>query len=411
MNQPTAPLRPAKKWTLQYPELGTGPVPHEPNVSAAYFEREREKLFKRTWLLLCREEEVANLGSYAVKQIPILETSVLLVRGDDGVVRAFHNSCRHRGNKVVMGAGEKTGESRGFMCGFHGWVYDLQGRLAHVVDEEDFFDIDKCALNLKPIHCQIWRGFVFINVMDTPRESLTDYLGQWGRDMEGFPFEEFELVNVYSTTVRCNWKIALDATQEGYHVQALHNKSANEVVATRENPYCHLLSVTLHSEGHRRISLPANLKFQPKPAVALAVKHAGGNIMYAYKAEGRRNLPGVNPEGFVNWSFDINIVFPNVQLGASDGTYFTQHLWPISVDETLWEMRQYLPRSRSVAGRIAQQNSQAVVRDVIREDLSTLENTQTVLRSGAISHMQLNDNEIAVRHSYYKVNEFVNAPD
>lgn len=410
MNQPASPIRPAKKWTLQYPELGTGPVPHAPNVSAAYFEREREKLFKRTWLLLCREEEVAHPGSYAVKQVPILETSVLLVRGDDGVVRAFHNSCRHRGNKMVMGAGEKTGESRGFMCGFHGWVYDLQGRLTHVVDEEDFFGIDKCSLNLKPIHCEIWRGFVFINVMDTPRQSLRDYLGQWGRDMEAFPFEEFELVNVYSTTVRCNWKIALDATQEGYHVVALHRQSAYEPFATREDPYCHLLDVKLYPDGHRYISFPANLDFQPKPAVALAVKYMSTN-MYAYTDVGRRNLPGVNRSNAEKWSFDINIVFPNVQLGASDGTYFTQHLWPISVDETLWEMRQYLPRSRSVAGRIAQQNSQAAVRDVIREDLSTLENTQTVLRSGAISHMQLNDNEIAVRHSYYKVDEFINAPD
>ena len=64
-----------------------------------------------------------------------------------------------------------------------------------------------------------------------------------------------------------------------------------------------------------------------------------------------------------------------------------------------------------MSGRIAQQNSQAALRDVIREDLVTLENTQSVLRSGAISHMQLNDNEIAVRHSYFKVAERVNAPD
>jgi hypothetical protein len=81
------------------------------------------------------------------------------------------------------------------------------------------------------------------------------------------------------------------------------------------------------------------------------------------------------------------------------------------VDETYWELRQYLPISQSVAGRIAQQNSQAALRDVIREDLVTLENTQSVLRSGAISHMQLCDSEITVRHSYYKVNERINAPD
>jgi phenylpropionate dioxygenase-like ring-hydroxylating dioxygenase large terminal subunit len=393
------------KWTLRYPELGTGPVSHVPNISAEYFEKERERLFKRVWLLLCREEEVARPGSYAVKQLPVLDTSVLLVRGDDGVVRAFHNSCRHRGNKVVMGAGEKAGDSKGFMCGFHGWVYDLRGRLVHVVDEEDFFDIDKCALGLKPINCSIWRGFVFINVMEEPTQRLDEYLGQWGRDMAGFPFEEFELVNVYSTTVNCNWKIALDATQEGYHVGTLHARSANSAAATPENPFCHLLDVRLYPEGHRYISFPANRAFKPAPAVALAVKYAGNNIYASVNPTGQ--VSGTNRSRAENWLFDINIIFPNVQLGANDTTYFTQHQWPISVQQTYWELRQYLRRSHSVAGRIAQQNTQAALRDVIREDLSTLENTQSVLKSGAISHMTLNDSEVALRHSYRIVDEYV----
>lgn len=410
MNQPAAPVLPAQKWTLQYPELGTGPLPHEPNISPAYFEKEREKLFKRTWLLLCREDEVPRPGSYVVKQMPILETSVLLVRGDDNVVRAFHNVCRHRGNKVVMGAGEKSGDSRGFMCGFHGWTYDLQGRLTHIVDEEDFFNLDKCTLGLKPIHCETWRGFVFINVMDTPRQTLAESLGDWAREVEAFPFEAFELVNVYSATVRCNWKIGLDAFQEGYHALTLHSKSACEPFVSKHNPFAHLLWVKLYPEGQRRASFPANLDFVPAPSVMHAVKYAGNNV-YAYKDGLTRNLPGLNPSGASDWSFDINIIFPHVQFLASDAFYVTQHFWPVSVDETYWELRQYLPKCTTVSGRIAQQNSQSALRDVIREDLVTLENTQSVLRSGAISHMQLNDNEIAVRHSYFKVAERVNAPD
>jgi len=216
------------------------------------------------------------------------------------------------------------------------------------------------------------------------------------------------LVNVYSATVRCNWKIGLDAFQEGYHVLTLHAKSACEPFASKHNPYAHLSYAKLYPEGHRRISFPANLDFVPALSVQLAVKYAGTNI-YAYKEPGQKNLPGVNPGGFPDWSFDGNIIFPHVQFLAGEGFYITQHFWPVSVDETYWELRQYLPTSKCVAGRIAQQNSQAALRDVIREDLVTLENTQSVLRSGAISHMQLNDSEIAVRHSYYKIDERVNA--
>jgi phenylpropionate dioxygenase-like ring-hydroxylating dioxygenase large terminal subunit len=411
MGNPENPELPLRQWGKKYPDLGTHPLPHEPNISPAYFEREREKLFKRSWLLLCREDEIPNPGSYAVKQVEILETSVLLVRGDDGVVRAFHNSCRHRGNKVVMGSGEKTGESEGFICGFHGFTYDLRGCLKSVVDEEDFYQLDKSRLSLKSINCETWRGFIFINRMDTPTETLEEALGDWAKNMEPFPFEDFELVDVYSSRVKCNWKIGLDAFQEGYHALTLHGKTAAGVFTPKDNPFSHLINVDLFPEGHRSASFPANSEFEPSPSVMLALKHAGNNI-YAYEEAGeKRNLPGVNQSGAADWSFDINIVFPHVQLLASDAFYVTQHFWPVSVDETYWELRQYLPKSKTVSDRIAQQNSQAALRDVIREDMVTLENTQSVLRSGAISHMELNDSEILVRHSYQKVDERVNAPD
>ncbi len=411
MNHPRSAELSSQKWTLQYPELGTDPVPHSVNTSAAYFEKEREKLFKRTWLFLCRDDELPRPGCYVVKQVAILETSVLLARGNDGIIRAFHNSCRHRGNKVVMGGGEKSGESKGFICGFHGWTYDLQGKLKNIVDEEDFFDIDKSKLGLKPIHCGVWRGFIFINAMDTPHETLEEALGQWGRDVAAFPFENFELVNVYSANIRCNWKIALDAFQENYHVQTLHGRSAAAALNSKSNPFGHLLDVRLFPEGHRQAALPANLSFEPAPAVQMAVKYAGGANVYAYSDSSQRKISGANRTGSSDWSFDLNVIFPHVQLIVSDAFVLTQHYWPVSVDETYWELRQYLPISTSVAGRIAQQNSQAALRDVIREDLVTLENTQTVLRSGAITHMQLCDSEITVRHSYYKVDERINAPD
>ena len=412
MNDPINRGLTANKWTLQYPELGTGPLPHEPNISAAYFEKEREKLFKRTWLLLCRDDELPRPGSYVVKQVAILETSVLLVRGEDNVIRAFHNSCRHRGNKVVMGSGQKSGDGKGFICGFHGWTYDLQGKLKNIVDEEDFFDIDKSQLGLKPIHCGVWRGFIFINVMDNPKQTLEEALGQWGRDVADFPFENFEQVVMYSANIRCNWKIALDAFQENYHVQGMHGRSAAAALNNpKTNPFGHLVDVRLYPEGHRQAGLPANTSFVPKPAVQMAVKYAGGTNVYAYSDAGQRKASGVNRTNSPEWSFDLNVVFPHVQLIISDGFILLQHYWPVAVDETYWELRQYLPKSKSVAGRIAQQNSLAALRDVIREDLVTLENTQSVLRSGAITHMQLCDSEITVRHSYYMVDKIANAAD
>jgi phenylpropionate dioxygenase-like ring-hydroxylating dioxygenase large terminal subunit len=90
-----------KIWHTDYPELGTGPIPIEPCVSPAYFAQEREKIFTQFWLNVGRLEQIPQPGDYFVKDLPVCHTSVLVVRGRDGRVRAFHNMCLHRGNKVV----------------------------------------------------------------------------------------------------------------------------------------------------------------------------------------------------------------------------------------------------------------------------------------------------------------------
>jgi len=124
-----------------YPDLNRGPVPVEPYISAAYFEKEREAIFRRHWMNVCRIDDVPNPGDYIVKDIAILKTSLLIVHGSDGTVRAFHNVCQHRGNQLV---GDHTkGCSKFFSCGFHGWVYDAEGKLVNVPDAEEFYDLSK----------------------------------------------------------------------------------------------------------------------------------------------------------------------------------------------------------------------------------------------------------------------------
>ena len=149
-----------RQWALKYPELGTAPIPVEPCLSRDYFESERERIFKRVWLNVAREDEIPAAGDYIVCDIAMVGSSILIVRGRDGRVRAFHNVCSHRGNKIATDA---RGQCRAFVCGFHGWAYDLKGGLAHVPDEEQFFGLDKTACGLKPIAADVWEGFVFVN--------------------------------------------------------------------------------------------------------------------------------------------------------------------------------------------------------------------------------------------------------
>jgi phenylpropionate dioxygenase-like ring-hydroxylating dioxygenase large terminal subunit len=103
------------KWTTQYPEPGTDPIPIVHCISPEYFAREREAIFRRVWLNIGREEEIPHRGDFFVKEGELCNSSVLVVRGKDNVIRAFHNMCSHRGNKVVRACNGRTG---GFICGF-----------------------------------------------------------------------------------------------------------------------------------------------------------------------------------------------------------------------------------------------------------------------------------------------------
>ena len=115
---------------------GTEPVPTEPYVSDEHYELERERIFRRCWINVGRVDEIPNPGDYFVRDIAICKTSVLIIRGSDGVVRGFFNVCSHRGNTLVLdGRGTCPGS---VYCHFHNWVYSDTGELIRVPDEENF---------------------------------------------------------------------------------------------------------------------------------------------------------------------------------------------------------------------------------------------------------------------------------
>src|SRR6266513_2554778 len=94
--------RPAEgSWTQHYPELGTGPVSYEDSISPEHYELERKAIFERTWLNVGRVEQIPRKGSYFTRELSAARTSVIVVRDGDGEIRAFHNMCRHRGNKLM----------------------------------------------------------------------------------------------------------------------------------------------------------------------------------------------------------------------------------------------------------------------------------------------------------------------
>ena len=173
-------------------------------------------------------EQLPRTGAYFTKELQAARTSVIIVRDADGAPRAFHNVCRHRGNKLVWDdfpREETSGTCRQFTCKYHGWRYGLDGELTFVQQEGEFFDLDKEAYGLAPVRCEVWEGFIFVN-LDDDAASLEESLGEMGANLAGYPFGEMTQVTKYRAEVGANWKLFIDAFTEFYHAPVLHAKQA-----------------------------------------------------------------------------------------------------------------------------------------------------------------------------------------
>jgi phenylpropionate dioxygenase-like ring-hydroxylating dioxygenase large terminal subunit len=390
-----------RKWATVYPELGTGPLPIDPCISPEHFELERERVFRRVWLKLARVEEIPKPGDYIVKEITVARTSVLLVRGKDGVIRAFHNMCSHRGNKIQWDDG---GNCNSFECKFHGWTYDLAGELRGVPDIKEFFDFDKSQHGLTPIATDVWQGFVFINLNPKPAETLREFLGEIADRLDGYPFERYTQRFAYRAEIKCNWKVAYDAGSEAYHVAFVHKSSFPDTFSGKDLPLPRLDNIELY-RYHRSADVVANPGHEPTPVAAVAYRYGG---VIAKRATGATDLPPtINPTRRSDFGFSMNRIFPNYTIGVMDGIYYTHQFWPLSVDRTIWEGEAFALPPANAAERFSREYNRCMQRDVWREDTGTMEHTQSVLASGAKTHFILQDQEILIRHFYKVLEDFV----
>jgi phenylpropionate dioxygenase-like ring-hydroxylating dioxygenase large terminal subunit len=394
----------ALRWTRAHPELGSEPIPAERLYAQAYFERERDEVFGKSWLLVARETDLPRPGTWVTVDIPSPHAAVLLMRGEDGAVRAFHNTCQHRGGRL---AHPRCGAGKGITCPLHGWTYGLQGALAYVPIENGFATLPRERLGLRPVACAVWEGFVFVNLDPRPAVDLPTFLGEPVRSGYGGYFGALEEAAHYTVETRTNWKTMLDVSLEAYHALSIHpihpvldddNRQVGVPAALPEIKVCGLELWRLH----RQISAPGN-PFRPQSPVEQRMVQYGVDSSFTYPAMDGKAAglpPLVNPHGEMAWSFDVLGLFPNTIVLTGRGLAVTISMWPRAVDRTFFEIRLYMTPVTNMAARVVREALIAMTRDVMREDLDHVEPQQSALYAGAITHLHLCDEEAAVRHGY-----------
>jgi len=392
-------------WTEHYPELGTGPVDYTDSVDPAYYEAERAAIFRHTWLNIGRVEQAPKTGSYFTKELAVAGTSLVIVRGKDGAIRAFHNMCRHRGNKLVWNdypSAEVKGTCRQFTCKYHAWRYSLEGELTFVQQEEEFFGIDKGAYGLKAVRCEVWEGFIFVN-LDPAALPLADYLGEMAKGLSGYPFGEMTEVFTYKAEVGSNWKLFIDAITEFYHAPVLHQKQA---VKDEADKLFRVGFEALHYELHSPHAMISWGGMAPPKDVNMVkpIERVLRSGLFGPwdrpSIEGLDPLPAaLNPARHRSWGTDSFHFFPNFMLLVwAPGWYLTYHYWPTAVDRHLFEANLYFVPARTARERLAHELAAVTFKEYALQDANTLEATQTMLKSRAVSEFPLCDQEILLRH-------------
>ncbi len=405
-------------WTEHYPELGTGPVSYEDSISPAHYEAERDAIFRRTWLNVGRVEKLPRAGSYFTRELDAARTSVVVVKDKDGTVRAFHNMCRHRGNKLVWNdypQEETSGTCRQFTCKYHGWRYGLEGDLTFVQQESEFFDLDKADYGLVAVQAEVWEGFIFVHLDPDNTESVHDYLGELGAGLVGYPFHEMTAVYPYRAEVGATWKLFIDAFAEFYHAPVLHAKQATDEESRKLQSYG-FEALAYELDGpHGMVSSWGGMSPPAHPSMVKPIENVLRSGLFGPwdkpAIDGLDELPpALNPARHPKWGVDSFVFFPNFMvLVWETGWYLTYHYWPTSYNSHIFEGTLYFAPPKTASQRLAQELAAVTFKEYALQDGNTLEATQRMIESRAVTSFPLNDQEILLRQLHKTARDHVAA--
>ncbi len=344
----------------------------------AFFELERERLFKRSWLYAVHDSELCGPGAF--KLCDIVGAPVLLVRGDDDEDRAFYNSCRHRGAPVVRG---ESGSARLLVCQYHSWAYDLRGALQRVPEERDFVGLCTDERGLPPVRCEQWGGWWFVN-LDPDAMPLLEWLDPLPTllaDVARSPMRQFDVKTV---EVGCNWKILAEGFLEVYHARTIHPTTVAPTIDTRGTV------ISLFDNGHQNMISPV------KPGSRTDNRDALGTI---------EHVPALFSEALQ----PAHGIFPNIISPMDSHGFPFLVFWPTAIDRTRLDIVWFAADwgSGEMPGADLWQKRLDRFDPLMDEDYQNLEPIQASMESAAHGGQVVNYQERRIWHVHAWIDKMI----
>ena len=340
-----------------------------------FYALEQKHLWSRAWLCAGHVDELPEPGSF--KQWGLSGQPIILVRGKDRRIRAFYNSCRHRGAALVR---EERGTVNVLACKFHAWTYNLEGDLVFVPEEHNFPCLDRQQNALVPIRCELWGNLIFLN-RDPAAPPLLDYLGQAAVEMAHFDLGERRLGITRGFELKCNWKTALEAFLEGYHIPGVHPRT---------------VAPFLSQHG-------AVTEWWGSATWMVFPNHPNADFAYVATAsdDPRHELTR-------NSSFNFQM-FPNLHAPLTEFMIPLMMFWPTGADSCVIQLAYLESPGNTLSQSEVEAAIYAQVDTVLREDFGNVEAQQRTYRSGAIEHIHIGYCEWRIYRWHEMIDEYIGA--
>ena len=324
-------------------------------------ELEASSVFAGTWQLVGRIERVEKPGQFVTANIA--GEPVVVVRGNDGVLRAFYNVCRHHAAAVVT---EQCGQASILHCPYHGWNYGLDGSLKGMPEFDGVKDFDRQQNGLVPVKVETWEKFVFVN-LDPEAIALRDFLGGLVKRVAPLGVSRLHYFDTRSYDIACNWKVFVDNYLDGgYHVPHLH-KGLSSVLDYKE--------YTIENED--RYCLQSSPMVSSSEDAATGATRKGDRAWYFWQ-------------------------YPNLMINCYEAYMDTNLVLPLDVDHCRVIFDFYFA-DVSEASRAYNQQSVAVGARVQDEDLGICESVQRGLKSRAYGAGRLSVRREAGEHLFHRL--------
>jgi choline monooxygenase len=346
-------------------------IPSKWYTDPAFLETEKERIFWHTWQVAGHASKVAQPGCYLAAEI--MGEPCAVVRGNDGILRAFSNVCRHRASTILEG----NGCAKSLRCPYHNWTYSLDGKLLAAPEFEGVEDWKQSNVRLPEMGVEEWGPFVFVNV-DSQAPALSEVMGNIPEQVAaiGCPITQLHLSQRKDYLIRCNWKVYIDNYLEGYHLPAAHPSLFRELdySAYRVDTFRY------YSSQYAPIRPPRPGRDEAR---RYSANDAGNRALYFW-------------------------IFPNFMLNVYPDNLSSNIILPVGQDQTLTIFEWFTYATGEQAAEVAPETV-AFSDEIQQEDIKICENVQKGLASRTYDRGRYSvKRENGVHHFHCLMEEFVN---